>query len=73
MTPRVIQPLTPDEQAAFDLVELVIRRDMPVPLHVQIVKGYAQVIFGTPQILFTAGKTMAEAFEHSRAMWSRHK
>lgn len=70
--PRVIQPLTPEEQDAFDLVELVIRRDMgkAAPVHVKVVSGYAAILFGDPA-MFVAGQTAAEAFEHARALWQR--
>jgi hypothetical protein len=78
--PRVIEPLSPEEQAAFDLVERVIRRDLPVTTHVQLIPSrgtgfqYAQVLFGDPALRFVAGKSsMAEAFESARAMWRRNR
>lgn len=78
MSPRVIEPLSVEEQAAFDLVERLIRRDLTATTtHVQLVQGtrytlpYVQILFGEPAIRWVAQRTLAEAFEAARAMWRR--
>lgn len=72
--PRVIEPLTTAEREAFELVQEVLRRDLHDPLvRLELFNSatFYQVCFGDPRdgaIRTVAGSTLAEAFEHARAL-----